>query len=137
MAMPAKQRERLSTVWDGQMVATIDTQSRCLLIYPLATWEELEQEIQKLPSLNPKVRSYQRLIIGYATDLEFDGSGRVLLPPSLREYAGLEKKVVLVGQVKKFELWSEELWIAERDKALKEANSGELPIPEEMLSLSL
>jgi MraZ protein len=103
----------------------------------LATWEELEQEIQKLPSLNPKVRSYQRLIIGYATDLEFDGSGRVLLPPSLREYAGLEKKVVLVGQVKKFELWSEELWIAERDKALKEANSGELPIPEEMLSLSL
>ncbi len=135
--MPAKHRERLAAVCEGQMVATIDTQVKCVLIYPLPIWEAIEQEIQELPALNPAVRRFQRLIIGYASDLEFDSNGRFLLPQSLRDYARLEKKVVLVGQAKKFELWSEADWIAERDKALEEANSGELALPEEMLGLSL
>lgn len=137
MAMPAKHRERLSTICDGQMVVTIDIQSSCLLIYPLATWEEIEQEIQELPSFKPQVRRIQRLILGHASDLELDGSGRILLPQVLRDHAQLEKKAVLVGQGKKFELWSEELWTAERTAALEEASSGDLPLPEEMMSLSL
>ena len=105
LALPAKHRERLTAECGGQLVATIDTQSPCLLIYPLPTWEPLEQEIQDLPAMNPAVRRFQRLLIGYASDLEFDASGRVLLPSSLREYASLEKKLVLVGQGKKMELW--------------------------------
>lgn len=136
MAMPARQRDRLQSLCAGQLVATIDTQSRCLLIYPLPTWEELEQQIQSLPTLNPAVRRFQRLIIGYASDVECDGSGRVLMPPSLREYAGLDKKAVLVGQGNKMELWDEETWLAERDTWLQLA-SGEGAIPEEMLRLSL
>ncbi|MBL4827187.1 MAG: division/cell wall cluster transcriptional repressor MraZ [Spongiibacteraceae bacterium] len=136
MAIPAKYRERLLAECDGQLIATIDTQSRCLLIYPLPTWELIEKEIQSLPSLNPAVRRFQRLLIGYASELEFDGNGRVLLSPSLREYASLDKKVVLVGQGKKLELWNESMWLQERDKWLDEVG-GEQALPDEMLSLSL
>jgi len=136
MAMPARQRERLQTMCSGQLVATIDTQSRCLLIYPLPTWEELEQQIQALPTLNPAVRRFQRLVIGYASDIECDANGRLLMPPSLREYAGLDRKAVLVGQGNKMELWDEDTWLGERDKWLgMSAEDGS--VPEEMLQLSL
>ena len=110
---------------------------RIALVYPLAAWEEIEQQIQALPSFKPGVRRTQRLILGHASDLELDGSGRVLLPQVLRDHAQLEKKSVLVGQGKKFELWSEELWKEERDAALEEANNSDFQMSEEMLSLSL
>ena len=89
-----------------------------------------------MPTLNPVVRRFQRLVIGYASDLECDGSGRVLVPPALREYAGLDKKAVLVGQGNKMELWDEDTWLAERDKWLQMA-SVEGAVPDEMLRLSL
>jgi MraZ protein len=136
LAMPARQREPLMAEFNGQLVATIDTQSRCLFIYPLPEWEKIEKEIQELPGMNPAIKRFQRLVLGYATDLELDGNGRVLLPAPLRDYAKLEKKLVLVGQVKKLELWSEDLWIAERDQALAEAGSG-AELPQEMMSLTL
>ena len=136
LAMPARQRDRLQSLSAGQVVATIDAQSRCLLIYPLPTWEELEREIQKLPTLDPAVRRFQRLLIGYASDLEFDASGRVLLPPALREYAALDKRAVLVGQGNKMELWDEDTWLAERDKWLQLAGEGGV-MPEEMRRLAL
>ena len=136
LAMPARQREPLMDECNGQIVVTIDTQMRCLVIYPLPAWEVLESHIQDLPSMNPAVKRFQRLVIGYATDLELDGNGRMLLPAPLREYARLEKKLVLVGQGKKLELWSEELWLAECSQALDESrDSGELP--DELMSLSL
>lgn len=136
LAMPAKQREVLLSKFEGQMVATIDTQTKCLLIYPLPTWEALEQQIVEFPPLNRAVRRFQRLLIGYASDLELDSNGRVLLPAPLREYAGLEKKLVLVGQVNKLELWAEDVWVSDRDKSL-EAASEDGALPEEMMSLAL
>ena len=136
LAMPARQREPLLYECNGQLVATIDTQSRCLFIYPLPVWEKIEREIQELPALKPAVKRFQRLVIGYATDVELDGSGRMLLPAPLREYAQLDKKLVLVGQGKKLELWAEELWLAERDQALEEAGP-DAELPEELMSLTL
>jgi len=136
MAMPARQREPLLSECGGQIVATIDTQSACLAIYPLPEWERIEREIQKLPALKPAVKRFQRLVLGYATDLELDGSGRMLLPQSLREYAHLGKKVVLVGQGNKLELWSEDLWLAERRQALEDSGP-EAELPEELVSLNL
>ena len=134
--MPARQREPLLSHCNGQLVATIDTQSRCLFIYPLPAWEKIERDIQELPALNAAVKRFQRLVIGYATDLDLDSSGRLLLPAPLREYAQLEKKLVLVGQGKKLELWAEELWMAEREQAL--ADSGpDAELPEELMSLTL
>lgn len=136
LALPAKHREKLLADCAGQLVATIDTQSPCLLIYPLPTWEIIERDIQDLPAMNPAVRRFQRLLIGYASDLEFDSSGRVLLPQSLRDYASLEKKLVLVGQGKKMELWDEAAWLLERDKLLEES-MGDGAVPEELMTLAL
>ncbi len=136
LAMPARQREPLLSRCEGQIVVTIDTQAQCLLVYPLPEWEVLEQELQELPSLNKKVKQFQRLVLGYATDIQLDGNGRMLLPPSLRDYAQLSKKLVLVGQGKKMEIWSEDLWLAERDAALESAGP-EAELPPELMSLSL
>lgn len=136
LAFPARQREPLLAEFGGRIVATIDTQSTCLLIYPLPVWNEIQDEIQELPALNPAVRRFQRLLIGYATDMELDNNGRVLMPSPLREYAGLEKKLVLVGQGKKLELWAEQLWLAERDKWLADSRKDGA-LPDEMLSLAL
>lgn len=136
LAMPARQREPLLSRCEGQIVVTIDTQTACLVVYPLPEWERLEEQIQALPALKPAVKRFQRLVLGYATDIELDGSGRMLLPQSLREYAQLDKKLVLVGQGNKLEIWSEALWMAEREQAL--ADSGpEAELPDELMSLTL
>jgi MraZ protein len=136
LAMPARQREPLQAECAGHIVVTIDTQSACLAIYPLPEWERIEQDIQNLPALKPAVKRFQRLMLGYATDLELDGNGRMLLPQPLREYAQLDKKLVLVGQGNKLELWSETLWMAERDQALEDSVAGE-ELPDELMSLTL
>lgn len=136
LAMPARQREPLLTQCAGQIVVTIDTQSACLVVYPLPEWERIERDIQNLPTLKPAVKRFQRLMLGYATDLELDGSGRMLLPQPLREYAQLDKKLVLVGQGNKLELWSEALWLAERDQALQDSGP-EAELPDELMSLTL
>tara|TARA_B110000503_G_scaffold13903_1_gene18933 strand:+ start:50345 stop:50773 length:429 start_codon:yes stop_codon:yes gene_type:complete len=136
LAMPTRQREPLREQSEGQVVVTIDTQVACLVIYPLPEWERIEKDIQNLPALKPAVKRFQRLVLGYATDLEMDGSGRLLLPQSLRDYAQLYKSVVLVGQGKKLELWSEPLWLAERDQALLDSGP-EVELPDELMSLTL
>jgi len=137
MAVPAKYREWLADHCGGRLVATIDTQARCLMVYPLPEWNDIEEKIQALPSFNPKARRTQRLILGHASDLELDGNGRVLLPPMLRKYASLEKKLVLVGQGKKFELWSDSNWSSSLDEWLDEEASGDMELPDEMATLSL
>ena len=136
LAMPARHRERLMELCGGQIVVTIETKAPCLVIYPLPEWERLERDIQALPAMKPGVRRFQRLTLGYATDLDLDGSGRCLVPPSLREYGQFEKKLVVVGQGNKLELWSEALWIVERDRALSDVGADE-EVPDELLSLNL
>ena len=132
LAIPARVREDLETLCGGRIVLTAHTEERCLLVYPEPQWEEILPKIEALPSFNKAVRRTQRLLIGYATPLELDGAGRVLVPQPLRDYAGLEKKLYLVGQGRKLELWSEDRWMA----WLEEDDSDE-EIPEEMKSLSL
>ena len=120
IVMPTRYRERLQLDSKGIVVLTIDTEERCLLLYPLPAWEEIEKKLSALPSFNPAARRIQRLLIGHATDVEMDQQGRVLLPGALREYAELQKRAVLVGQGKKFELWDEAHWEERREKWLKE-----------------
>jgi len=136
LAIPARYRESIGDHCEGRLVATIDPDSRCLLLYPQPEWDEIQAKIEALPSFNPVARRIQRLLIGHATDLDMDAAGRLLLPAPLREYAGLEKRIVLLGQGRKFEIWSEELWNSTRDEYLHEADAG-AAIPEEMQSLSL
>lgn len=139
IVMPTRYRERLQLDSQSSVVLTIDTEERCLLMYPLPEWEEIERKLAALPSFNPAARRIQRLLIGHATDVEMDGQGRILLPTLLREYAGLKKEMVLVGQGKKFELWDEAHWEKSRGRWLDEESnaSSSSALPEEVKSISL
>ncbi len=136
LAIPAKFRERLAVLCGGHLVVTIDTEERSLLIYPVNEWEEIEAKITSLPTFDPRARRIQRLLVGHATDVEIDGSGRILLPAALREYAGLEKETVLIGQGKKLELWSKDSWEGTRDEYLEQVND-ESQLSEQIMSISL
>jgi len=136
MAMPARYRERLLESCGGRLVVTVD-RDHCLLVYPLPEWEIIEEKLNALPSLNKQSRLLQRLLIGHATELDMDGQGRILLPAMLRDFAGLKKKTVLIGQGKKFEIWDEETWNESQEEwvAAVQADDGELPAALEDLSL--
>jgi MraZ protein len=136
MAMPARYRERLLEGCGGRLVVTVD-RDHCLLVYPLPEWEIIESKLIELPSLNKQARLMQRLLIGHATELEMDGQGRILLPAMLREFAGLKKKAVLIGQGKKLEIWDENIWVESQEEwmGLVQADDGDLPAALEELSL--
>lgn len=125
VAVPSRYRAMLDALADGQLVITIDTQSKCLLVYPLPEWEIVQEKISALPSFNPQARRIQRLLIGHATDVDIDASGRMLISGPLREHAQLDKKVVLLGQGNKFELWSESLWEAARDEYISASDADD------------
>lgn len=138
MAIPVKYRALLNVQSGNSVVVTIDTEDPCLLLYPLPQWEEIEHKLEALPSFQASTRRIQRLLLGHATELELDKSGRLLLPALLREYAHIDKAVMLVGQGKKFELWSESRWQSGR-KAWLEQNPDKnaAGLPPELQSLSL
>ena len=136
MALPTRYRERLNERCDGQIVVTVD-RDHCLLIYPLPEWEEIERKLVRLPSLNKQARRLQRLLIGHATECQLDGNGRVLLPQPLRDFAGLQRSVVLIGQGNKFELWDEQTWNDRREAWLEEDDEEGIDLPDDMENLSL
>ena len=116
LAIPSKHRDALAGRPSGgegeapaSVVVTADP-SRCLLVSPRAAWEPIQARLMSLSSFNPEIRALQRLLVGFADDVEIDGSGRILVPPALRAYASLEHRVVLAGQGHKFELWDAARW---------------------------
>ena len=133
LAFPAKQRDTLTSACEGRIVMTAHTQDRCVLVYPETEWAQILPKIEALPTFNPVTQRIQRLLIGYATPLELDSSGRVLIPPTLRQYANLDKKIMLVGLGKKFELWSEENWL----KSVADAEFDPNDLPPDLQTLSL
>ncbi|HVY75103.1 MAG TPA: division/cell wall cluster transcriptional repressor MraZ [Puia sp.] len=78
---------------------------KCLGLYPMKSWEPIFEEISKLNDFDPKVRTFRRYFLNGATMTELDTAGRLLIPASLKEYAGLEKDIVLVTAVNKIEIW--------------------------------
>ncbi|MES2561368.1 MAG: division/cell wall cluster transcriptional repressor MraZ [Pseudomonadota bacterium] len=133
LAVPARHREALVERCAGHLVITADA-DRCLLIYPLPDWELIQQKLEGLSNLDPRVRELQRRLIGFAVDVEMDGAGRVLISPALRDYAQLGKEVVLVGQGKKFELWDQDQWNQMISKAAGLSAGG---LPAELAGFSL
>ena len=125
LAIPAKHRDELMAHCAGQLVLTADADG-CLLFYPQPEWQPIRDKLLKLSALNPRIRALQRRLIGYAEEVEMDAVGRVLISSALRTYASLDKRVVLIGQGNKFELWDEAKWTAQQDAELSFAN-GELP----------
>ena len=134
LAIPTRYRERIASRCDGQLVVTVD-KDYCLLLYPLPDWEEIERKLMRLPSLDRRARRLQRLMVGHATEVEVDGHGRILLSRELREFAGLGKQAVLLGQGNRFELWDEERWNETRDGWLSEGDDADLSAQLEDLTL--
>ena len=112
LAMPTRYREPLAAQCAGELIVTVSADAPCLAIYPMPVWLDIERQLDALPGTHRKAIRIKRLLIGHATEVTLDASGRVLLPPELRDYARLDKGVVLVGQGKKFELWDEASWRA-------------------------
>lgn len=136
LSIPSKYREVDGCLSQG-IVLTIDAVDKCLLLYPLPIWEEVEEHIEALPSFNKATRRVKRLLIGHAHDLEMDRQGRVLIPGTLREYAELGTQVFLVGQGKKFEIWSQERWESQRQQWLGEIDQDDQNISQELDDLPL
>ena len=134
IAVPARYREGLLASCSGRLVITVDRDG-CLLMYPFPEWERIEQALMSRPNMNPQVRRLQRLLVGHATECDLDSQGRVLLPTPLREFAQLHKKVVLVGQGKKFEIWDETTWNLNRDEWFADDAHGSLAEALESLAL--
>jgi MraZ protein len=135
IAIPAKFRKHLDVCCEGRLVITIDHSDHCLQLYPLPEWEQVESKLSALPSLNTQVRRLKRMLLGYATECEMDSHGRILLPAKLREFAGLDKGMVMIGQGNKFELWDEQTWNDLMDECLEE-DFGDI-LPAELESLSI
>jgi MraZ protein len=139
LAIPTRYREELQECSEGQLIVTVAVNERCtgetgcLWLYPLPEWERLEQTISKLPTLNKMAGKLRRFVIGNAFECEMDKQGRLLLPEQLRKFAGMDKKVVLVGQLNKFEIWNELAWTAKENEWL---NSDDNEGFEELESLS-
>lgn len=119
LAIPAKVRECLAEYdTHNELVVTIDTMEKCLLMYPLVIWEKIEQTLEKLPNLDASARRLQRLLLGHASEIQPDANGRIVLPSLLREYAQLDKQAVVVGQGNKLEIWDALSWEHQREQLL-------------------
>ena len=136
-AVPKHHRDHFAGHGITEIVLTADL-SGCLLVYPKPVWLEIEAQINALPNSHPDTRRMQRLYVGHATLMDLDASGRVLLSPELREYAEIERRVVLIGQGRKLELWAEHAWAAENERWKRQARQGSaLPPPDALQDITL
>ena len=136
VALPAKYRDRVTDRCDGHMVLTVHPFDRCLLLYPLADWEVIESQVNALPnSTSRAARRLQHLMVGYATEIDLDAANRLLLPTMHRDHAELDKRLILVGQGQKFEIWSEARWTSMTEAYLNETVDEDGSV--ELINLSL
>ena len=125
LAVPARYRDMLLMQCSGQLVLTADADG-CLLLYPQPDWQPIREKLMQLSAFNPRIRSLQRFLVGHAEDVVMDAAGRVLVSPTLRSYAVLDKRVMLVGQGNKFEVWDEARWQTQHEKMIG-FTDGDLP----------
>ena len=124
--IPTRFRDTIkSNGGNGVMVTVMDN---CLFAFPFDAWSKLEDKIMSLTETNASMRRFRRVIIGQASECNCDKQGRILIPPTLRQYAKLEKEIVLVGVLKHFEIWSREQWATENEDCGPDMLKEELSI---------
>lgn len=133
LVVPTKHRESLQLECAGNLVLTAHPH-RCLLMYPQPAWEPIQAKMMGLSSFDKQSSALQRLLVGYAEDVALDGAGRLLVSPVLRNFAGLDKEVMLVGQGSHFELWNMVAWRAQLEQVMQ---SDEFSMPAELEGFSL
>lgn len=108
LSIPSRFREVLATRFDERLIIT--NFDNCLWCYPVSEWQAVEAKVASLPQFKDEVKALQRVFISAAVEVPVDKAGRVLVPPTLRDYAGIEKNVILVGMTSRIEIWSKERW---------------------------
>jgi MraZ protein len=109
-SLPARYREVLAQSGERRIVLT-SALDPCLVAYAMPEWVAFEEKLAKLPQFDRAVQKLKRIYVSGAVDIEIDDSGRILVPPTLRAYAGLEKEVVWAGSGKYAELWDKKRWL--------------------------
>ncbi|MBI5469004.1 MAG: division/cell wall cluster transcriptional repressor MraZ [Deltaproteobacteria bacterium] len=108
LSIPSKFRETLNERYDSRLVIT--AYDNCLIAYPFAEWQVLEEKVASMPEFKKDTKAFLRFFYSSAADCAIDKLGRVLVPQALRDYARLEKDVILIGALKHVEIWSKTLW---------------------------
>ena len=135
LAIPSRYRDSLQEQCAGRLVLTYSAfDSGALWLYPEPEWERVRDEVTRLSTFNPGHRSLQRKLVGSATQLEPDGNGRIQVPLTLRQVAGLEKHVVMMGMGSRFEIWNEATL---NQKRAEEERNQNIAASEEMSRLVL
>jgi MraZ protein len=111
VSIPAKYRELLLEEHDERLIIT--NFDRCLVAYPYEEWRNVEEKIGSLSMVKKEAKAFQRFFVSGAAECPIDKLGRILIPPTLRSYAQLEKDVVFAGMLRKFEIWSKERFLQE------------------------
>jgi MraZ protein len=124
-SLPAKLRETLVGAYDERLIVTTALDP-CLHAYPVREWEQLEASLATRNPMEPGVKTLMRLYVAPAQECPLDKLGRILIPPVLRNHAGLEKDVVWAGMVKVIELWSQDGWRKAQDDARDAADSADV-----------
>ena len=124
-SFPAKLRETLVGTYDERLIVTTSLDA-CLHAYPVREWEQLELALSRRNPMEPGVKQLMRLYVASAQECPLDKLGRILIPPTLRNHASLEKDVIWAGMVKVIELWSKEGWARAQDEARTEAGSADV-----------
>ena len=122
--IPARFREIINAGGsDGVMVSGMDG---CLFAYTFDEWSKIEKRILSLAEKSASMRRFRRLFIGGAFECGIDKQDRVLIPPTLRAYAELDKEIVLVGVLDHFEIWSRASWDMENENLMKDLQEEEV-----------
>ncbi len=137
MAVPARHRERLADIGVSELMVTLAHRGTCLLLYPLPEWEVIERRLMKLSDLNNSAYRLKQILLGHASQCELDGSGRILIPPALREQLEIGKRAALIGMGNKLELWQEQQWQSQRESNLSQISETDLEASEELSGLTL
>lgn len=116
LSIPSRYRDELAA--RGITTLVLSEGDHCVWAFPLDEWERLEEQLRQHPQLSPERRSVSRVMVASAKECPVDRAGRTLVPPELREFAGLKKDVVIAGALEWFEIWSRERW-ADHRQALR------------------
>ncbi len=114
LAVPSKFRTDLK----NKIVVTRGL-DKCLFVYPLPVWEELAEKLGALPVGESSTRSFIRIMLAGAVDVEVDKQGRILIPDYLKKYAGLKRNIIIAGLYNRLEIWDEKKWNDYKEKAEK------------------
>ena len=124
LAIPTRYRDAIQGLSGGVLFVTINLDELCLTAYPAPEWDRIEQALRQRPEFDPQAENIRRLLIGKVSECEMDSQGRILIPQNLREFAGLDRRVRMVGLAEKFELWDEDHWATRFGELREEERSA-------------